>query len=241
MNTNTLIEYEINKLVIYINRFNSIANNLSDIEDKIKNTINNFYEVEEKLIILYNLKKNINDLYINHQINCEYKNNPSKCPKNITYIKGIYIIENTIKKFTKDYSLDIKRPELDIKLIGNNIINLEDFPEISAIYIRALEKLTLNIDERSIIDDLRLSLELLLKKILGNSKSIENQNSILGNYLKKKNTSKELNNMLLILINYYSNYQNSYIKHNDSVKKEEVDFIVNLTSSFINFFIKIYK
>lgn len=43
--------------------------------------------------------------------------------------------------------------------------------------------------------------------------------------------------MLVKLIEYYTRYHNSYVKHDDQVKKEEVELIINLTSSFIGFLI----
>jgi hypothetical protein len=41
--------------------------------------------------------------------------------------------------------------------------------------------------------------------------------------------------MFRTLLDYFSKYQNEYVKHNDQVKKEEIDFMVNLSSAFINF------
>ena len=87
------------------------------------------------------------------------------------------------------------------------------------------------------LDDLRLSYELLLKAILSNNKSLENQDAELGKYLKEQDVSNECRNMFQTLNNYFRNYNNTYIKHNDKVQTKEVDLIVNLTSSLINFVI----
>ncbi len=41
------------------------------------------------------------------------------------------------------------------------------------------------------------------------------------------------------LVEYYSKYQNTYIKHNDKVIEEEIEFTFELTSSFMKHFIRI--
>lgn len=39
--------------------------------------------------------------------------------------------------------------------------------------------------------------------------------------------------MLEKLIDYYSKYQNTYVKHDDAVPTEEVELVLELTSSFM--------
>lgn len=72
---------------------------------------------------------------------------------------------------------------------------------------------------------------------MNNDKSLENQTSELGKYLKDLNVSSQCRNMFKTLSDYYGNYQNTFIKHYDNVNSKEVDFIVNLTSSLIYFLI----
>jgi len=92
---------------------------------------------------------------------------------------------------------------------------------------------------RNLLDDLRLSLELLLKGIFKNSKSLENQIELLGEYLKEKGGSKELTNMFVKLVDYYSKYQNTYVKHDDAVIEEEIEFIFEITSSFMKHIVRL--
>jgi len=103
----------------------------------------------------------------------------------------------------------------------------------------ALTKLENKIFTRNILDDLRLSLELLLKAVLKNGKSLENQIDSLGRHLKNKGCSKELINMFLKLVEYYSKYQNSYVKHDDGVIEEEIEFIFEITSSFMKHIVRL--
>ena len=45
--------------------------------------------------------------------------------------------------------------------------------------------------------------------------------------------------MFVILIDYYCKYQNTYIKHDDAVIENEIEFIFEMTSSFMKFLIRI--
>lgn len=118
---------------------------------------------------------------------------------------------------------------------------LEGYPESYKLYQNALIKYGNKVFERNLLDDIRLSLELLLKNILNNNKSLEKQNSELGAFLKIKNTSNELRNMTTTLLTYYSQYQNSYVKHNDLVNEAEIDFVIEITSVVMKLLIKLYK
>ena len=41
------------------------------------------------------------------------------------------------------------------------------------------------------------------------------------------------------LVEYYSKYHNSYVKHNDIVIEEEIEFILELTSSFMKHLVRL--
>lgn len=116
---------------------------------------------------------------------------------------------------------------------------LKDYPDAKKIFEDAIIKLENKIFKRNLLDDLRLSFEILVKNLLGNNKSLENQISELGIFLSSKNVSKELKNMIVKLIDYYTKYQNTYIKHNDIVNEKEVEFIFENTSSLMKFLIRI--
>ncbi len=116
---------------------------------------------------------------------------------------------------------------------------LLEYPEVLKIYNEALEKWANNIHQRNLLDDIRLSVELLLKGILGNQKSMENQQKELGDFISEKGASKELNNMFLKLVDYFGKYNNTYVKHSDNVNDNEIEIIVEIASSFMKFLIKI--
>lgn len=106
---------------------------------------------------------------------------------------------------------------IDTALIEQTRHWLADFPESLKLYESALMKLENKVFLRNLLDDLRLSLEKLVQTLLKNSKSLENQMSDLGLFLKKSGCSKELSNMFQKLFDYYTKYQNTYIKHDDAV------------------------
>ena len=116
---------------------------------------------------------------------------------------------------------------------------LSEFPSAHKIYDEALQKHSNGVFTRNALDDLRLSLEELLRQLLNNDKSLENQISLVGSYIKERKGSAELANMFVKLIDYYSKYQNTYVKHDDAVPTVEVDFILEITSSFMKHLIRI--
>ena len=130
--------------------------------------------------------------------------------------------------------------EID-KVVKNTQHWLQDFPTSLSAYDSAITKYTKGIFHRNLLDDLRMALELLLKQIFNNSKSLENQIPEIGRFVKAKSGSLELSNMLVKLIDYYSKYQNEHVKHNDNVIEEEIDFILEMTSVFMKHLVKLYR
>ena len=92
---------------------------------------------------------------------------------------------------------------------------------------------------RNLLDDLRLALEKLVQAILGNDKSLENQLPAVGQFVKARGGSPELSNMFAKLLDYYCKYQNNYVKHDDAVIEEEVEFIIEITAAFLKHFVRL--
>ena len=116
---------------------------------------------------------------------------------------------------------------------------LEPYAKSKQNYLYALNKFNNGVFLRNSLDDLRLSLELLLQEIFGNSKSLENQINEVGSMVISKGGSKEFANMFQKLVEYYTKYQNTYIKHDDRVMELEIEFIFELTSSFMKHFVRL--
>lgn len=129
--------------------------------------------------------------------------------------------------------------EVDKILVEATNAWLEGYSDAKKPFEDAIMMLENEIFERNLLDNLRLSFETLVKNLLGNNKSLENQLSELGNFLRFKNVSTELKNMIVKLIDYYTKYQNTYVKHNDTVNEKEIEFIFECTSSLMKFLIRV--
>jgi hypothetical protein len=116
---------------------------------------------------------------------------------------------------------------------------LDPFPEVRKLYNQALDKHKNGVFVRNLLDDLRLALEKLVQAVIGNDRSLEKQLSDLGGFIKLKGGSTELRNMFVTLIDYYTKYQNSYVKHDDAVNEQEVDLMIELTSSFMKHLVRL--
>lgn len=127
---------------------------------------------------------------------------------------------------------------LDEKLINDNLDWLSDYPKIYELFSSSLSDLGIKGKERQVIDNLRLSVELLLKEKLGNSKSLENQKIELGKYLKTQKICSEISNLYWQVLDYYSKYQNNKVKHSDSANPNEVEFILYLTGTMMRLLLK---
>lgn len=154
---------------------------------------------------------------------CEYKNQPDR--DDVNRLKSMLI--------TRYGSLVKNECTYDIILAEETKHWMANYPRALKAYKTALEKRDNKIYERNLLDDLRLSMELLLKDIFKNDKSLENQLSCIGNFVNKNNCSKELSNMFRLLIDYFSKYQNNHVKHNDKISENEIDIIVDITSAML--------
>lgn len=116
---------------------------------------------------------------------------------------------------------------------------LADYPTARKTYEEALQKLNGGIFTRNALDDLRLSLEAFLRELLSNDRSLEKQVTEVGRYVKGRGGSAELANMFEKLIDYYSKYQNTYVKHDDAVPMSEAEFVLELTACFMKHLMRI--
>lgn len=151
----------------------------------------------------------------------------------------LYVEELLNKKTHNSQSAFSTSNDFNDELINETKNLLHKYPKAEKLFISALDKYSKGVYERNLLDDMRLSLELFLRDVLCNKKSLENQKSEISKYQKGKDASPELTNMFVKLVDYYAKYHNSNIKHNDNVKQSEIDFIIELTSSFIKFLINL--
>ncbi len=115
---------------------------------------------------------------------------------------------------------------------------LFDYPEALEQYRNAIAKYSAGVYERNVLDDMRLSLELLLKKILKNDLSLENQKNVVGSFMKNAGISIEVRNMIIEMISYYCRYQNEHVKHNSKINPGEIEYVIEQTSIIMKLLIK---
>ena len=146
-----------------------------------------------------------------------------------------------VKLFTKYGHLDVEGGSEGVNetLVEQARHWLEPYPEALQLFNSALQKQEHGVFLRNLLDDLRLALEKLLQATFSNGKSLENQFSLLGPFLKAKGGSPELTNMFQKLLDYYAKYQNTYVKHNDAVIEEEIEFIFEITASFMKHLVRL--
>lgn len=151
---------------------------------------------------------------------------------NIDFKKVKVLLYKNFPNYVKD-----NNEELDLNIIENKKL-LDKFPNAKKVYEDAVSQFDLGLYERNIIDNLRVSLELLIKEILSNDKTLENNIKEISAYLKNKNCSQHFINMFIKLLDYYTKFNNDNIKHNYNLNKEEIEFVFELTNSFIKILIK---
>lgn len=147
--------------------------------------------------------------------------------------------EVKIKLYTNfpQYVDKIDDNQFDVKIIENKGL-LCDYPKSKKIYDDACSLYNIGMYERNLVDNLRLTIELICKQILSNEKSLENNIADICSFLKKKECSQEFINMFNKLIDYYLKYNNKNIKHNENINKSEISFVFGLTNLFIELLIK---
>lgn len=147
-------------------------------------------------------------------------------------------IKDVLQQLMEEYGDLIDNALSKNELIKKTKHWLSAYPASLKQYENALSKYERGIFERNTLDDMRLSFELLVKDLLRNGKSLENQISDIGSILKSAGTSVELRNMIQHIIKYYTDFQNNHVKHNDAVNKNEIEYIIELTSILMKFLIK---
>lgn len=124
---------------------------------------------------------------------------------------------------------------LDTGIIDCTLSGLENYPKVAESFEKAL-RIYLNGEAsqyRNLLDNLRFSLEQLLKKVLNNQKSLENQKNCLLPWLKSKGLHSQVVNLYEKLLSTYQDYQNNAVKHNEAFSFDEVEFMIYLTGNFM--------
>ncbi len=231
-------------------KFNQLEINLEAISARLSSEIFFFRKkLFTELLIqkvdakIYELKKKhvskIN--VINKEVYTKWKSTQIKEIESVQkYIRSPFTFED-FDQYSNFESFETFKPhqELQQDLVSETYYWISPFPNVTNRFHRAVEIYRSNTDYRDCLDNLRLALELLLREVLGNKKSLENQTSEIGTYQNSLGISKEIKNMFYKTLDYFMKYQNGNVKHNDLVKSiDEVEFVFGLTMIFIRLIIK---
>lgn len=104
-------------------------------------------------------------------------------------------------------------------------------------YSNGLAKYQDGIYERNTLDDMRAALESLVREITGKEKTLENQVSIICTMLDEHGVKPEIRNLFQKTLDYFTKYQNNYVKHNDEVDPAEVSFVIEWTGVLMKYVI----
>lgn len=113
---------------------------------------------------------------------------------------------------------------------------ISQYDNVKRLYDKAIDGINAGIDKRHALDDLRLALEIYLKELLQNDKSLEKQIGEIGPFLGAHNVSTEIIGNVKESIKAITHYFNQHEKHNDNVKTNEIDYIVCLANSVFSIF-----
>ena len=111
---------------------------------------------------------------------------------------------------------------------------LSIYADVKILYNKAIHGFDMGVDYRHAMDDLRLALETLIKRVLGNDKSLENQYEPLCAYLGTKGISSEIVGNVKTNLTAISKYFNEHEKHKDNIKVNEIDYIVTAVNNIMN-------
>ncbi len=134
---------------------------------------------------------------------------------------------------------------LDDRLVNDNLTGLQDYPESLKAFEQALS-IYLSGDKpkyRNLIDNLRVAIEQLLRKVLNNQKSLENQSKELDSWLEKHGVHKQIRNLYgQFLFGPYTALQNDVAKHGDEeLLPDEIEYLIYLTGTFMRLVIQLCR
>jgi hypothetical protein len=92
---------------------------------------------------------------------------------------------------------------------------------------------------RNLLDNLRFAVEQLLRDLMGNQKSLENQKDVLLPWMKSKGVHANVINMYHdLLFKHFAIYQNDAVKHGEKYSPQEIEFMIYLTGTFMRLLIE---
>ena len=137
--------------------------------------------------------------------------------------------ETLLSYYSSDIEKDMTRDKIPL--------GLNKYPPIKDLFVRGLN-LKYSGYIREAMDCMRLSLELVLNKLLNNRRTLENQTSSdVGRLLVGKSSSQCAIKIFIEIKSVFQRFQNDSVKHKclGELGSKDVDFIVMLTTILIDY------
>jgi hypothetical protein len=195
---------------------------------------------------------------IEHSINYQRKNNREYQVKDWeTVAKALFGAFSRSLRFTPQIGIEITESNeqviiypkgarlLDEAVINQNLVWLESHPDALKCFEQALTQHMAGdkSQQRNLLDNLRFALEQLLKDILGNEKSLQNQKEKLLPWLEVRGVHKQTVNMYnALLFGPYSQFQNDAVKHGkreEEFTENDIEFMIYLTGTFMRLLLQL--
>lgn len=131
---------------------------------------------------------------------------------------------------------------LDAELVNRVVAWLADVPAAAKAYSALLELLWSGSLEtrRNVVDNLRVAVEAVLRKLLKNEKSLENQQDALTSWLKERGAHQQTINLFVqVLFGPYRIFQNEAVKHGDDFIEPEVEFQIYQTGTLLRMLLRL--
>jgi hypothetical protein len=132
---------------------------------------------------------------------------------------------------------------LDDKAVKETIEWMAQYPEVGkhfseSLKIYAGKEVT---RYRHLLDNLRFALEQMLRAVLSNQKSLENQREEALKWLASHKIHAHIVNMYNDLITKFASYQNDAVKHNEKYSPAEIEFMIYMTGTFLRFLVQLHS
>lgn len=152
------------------------------------------------------------------------------------------IAEHAAGIFVRAYTiLPAGVPELDGPLVVETLQWLDPHKEVAARFENALRTVLKkdSANYRGALDDLRWSLEQLLRAVLGNEQPLEGQKPHIARWLKDHGVHQSVVQLYVDLQTHFKDYQNDAVKHGEKWSEDEIEFMVYLTGSFMRLVLRL--
>lgn len=220
---------------------------LNDVEDQISQ----HFSANELIDLTYEFAKSYNKSIPIDEPNYGSFNKKELLSTNLNVLSDNEKIEflSQIKYHSRLCEDDFLRDEIDllVKDASNGVIKARNsfstLLETYSIDLKNQWKRTYrfydHLDYRNALDNMRLTIELLIKRITGSEASLENQKSALGKFFEDKDISKEVRNLFFKMLDMYEKIQNHEAKHNlpQNLNSKEIKFLMNQSTVIIKFLI----